>query len=101
MPPHDRPEPPAEGIGAHEIGNRTYIVADVAPLDVDGTRTVALGTGLWVVAFVVLLVLRQAGAGAGLDPWLWTCVAGVVLGAIGWTYCAARARRRARRTTGS
>ena len=29
----------------HEIGNRTYIVADVEPLDVDGVRTVEVGTG--------------------------------------------------------
>ena len=28
----------------HEIGNRTYIVADVEPLDVDGVRTVEVGT---------------------------------------------------------
>ena len=28
----------------HEIGNRTYIVADVDPLDVDGVRTLAVGT---------------------------------------------------------
>ena len=29
----------------HEIGNRTYIVADVDPLDVDGVRTVEVGGG--------------------------------------------------------
>ena len=28
----------------HEIGNRTYIVADVEPLDVDGVRTIEVGT---------------------------------------------------------
>ena len=39
----------------HEIGNRTYIVADVDPLDVDGVRTLAVGVGLWVLAFVALL----------------------------------------------
>ena len=33
----------------HEIGNRTYIVADVEPLDVDGVRTVQVGLGIWFV----------------------------------------------------
>ena len=28
----------------HEFGNRTYFVADVEPLDVDGVRTVEVGT---------------------------------------------------------
>ena len=39
----------------HEIGNRTYIVAEVEPLDVDGVRTVEVGVGLWVLGFVALL----------------------------------------------
>ena len=39
----------------HEIGNRTYIVADVEPLDVDGVRTVEVGVALWLVAFLALL----------------------------------------------
>ena len=33
----------------HEIGNRTYIVADVEPLDVDGVRTVEVGTVAWLI----------------------------------------------------
>ena len=43
----------------HEIGNRTYIVADVEPLDVDGVRTVTVGTIAWLVAFVALLRLGR------------------------------------------
>ena len=39
----------------HEIGNRTYIVADVEPLDVDGVRTVEVGTALWLLGFLALL----------------------------------------------
>ena len=39
----------------HEIGSRTYLVADVAPLDVDGVRTVLVGSIAWAVAFVALL----------------------------------------------
>ena len=46
----------------HEIGNRTYIVADVAPLDVDGVRTVEVGTGLWLLAFIGLKQVKQVKA---------------------------------------
>ena len=42
----------------HEIGNRTYIVADVEPLDLDGVRTMQVGTALW-------LVVREGFGGVG------------------------------------
>jgi hypothetical protein len=76
----------------HEIGNRTYLVADVEPLDVTGVRTVAFGT------------LMFLGGGLGLLPsydwleetdrlwWLWTCAAGFGLGLFGIGYCLRRAR---------
>lgn len=77
----------------HEIGNRTYLVADVEPLDVTGVRTVGFGT------------LMFLGAGLGLLPsydwlretdrswWLWTCAAGFGLGLFGVAYCVRRARQ--------
>jgi hypothetical protein len=81
----------------HEIGNRTYIVADVEPLDVDGIRTVQVGVALWVVGFIALLPfyghLRDHGRG-----WLlWTCLAGAGLGLIGLEYCRRRTRVRVAR----
>ena len=48
-------EKSVENVQVHEIGKRKYIVADVEPLDVDGVRTVAVGTALWALAFVLLL----------------------------------------------
>ena len=45
--PHSDPEPqPHPDIGVrevHEIGNRTYLVADVEPLDVTGLRSLGRG----------------------------------------------------------
>ena len=41
----------------HEIGNRTYLVADVEPLDLDGVRTVQVGTALWAIAVILLLLV--------------------------------------------
>jgi hypothetical protein len=88
--PSDRPNE----IKTHEIGRRTYIVADVDPLDVDGVRTVAVGTALWLVAFVLLLPFAGRLADTDRVWWLWTCLAGFGLGVIGWDYCRRRRNRR-------
>ena len=49
------------------------------PLQVDTVRVVLAGTAVWAVALVVLLVL-----GDRVDRmWTWTCVAAIVLAALG------------------
>lgn len=78
----------------HEFGRRTYIVADVEPLDVDGTRTVLIGTLAWVVAFLALLPFRTQLVADSHEWMLWTCLAGAGLGCLGLEYC--RRRRVAR-----
>lgn len=72
-----------------------FAVADVAPLDVDGVRTVEVGTALWAVAFVALLPFYGSLQESGRLWWLWTCTAGLALGLFGIEYC--RRRRNARR----
>lgn len=79
----------------HEIGNRTYIVADVEPLDVDGVRTVEVGSALWLLGFLALLPFYGRLEQDGNLWWLWTCLAGFGLGLFGLEYC--RRRRRTRR----
>ena len=74
----------------HEIGNRTNIVADVEPLDVDGVRTIAVGTGRGMVAFLALLPFYGTLVENGTSWWLWTCVAGFGLGLLGLEYCRRR-----------
>lgn len=78
----------------HEIGNRTYLIANVEPLDVDGVRTVEVGSALWLIAFVGLLPFYGRLQDDGRLWWLWTCLAGFGLGLIGLEYC--RRRRRSR-----
>lgn len=78
----------------HEIGHRTYVVADVEPLDVDGVRTVGVGSMLWLVGFVALLPFYGRLAENGRTWWLWACLAGAGLGLVGLEYC--RRRRRVR-----
>ena len=79
----------------HEIGNRTFIVADVDPLDVDGVRTVAVGAGIWAVAFVMLLPFYGSLEENNRTWWLWTCLAGFGLGLCGLEYCRRRRKERA------
>ena len=67
-----RDDPPAT---TREIGNRTYLVADVEPLDVDGVRTVQVGVALWVVGFVALLPFYGRLQDHGRGWMLWTCAA--------------------------
>ena len=85
---------PDEQPKTHEIGKRTYIVADVEPLDVDGTRTVAVGTALWLLGFLMLLPFYGRLEEDDHLWWMWTCLAGFGLGLFGWDHC--RRRRRAR-----
>lgn len=56
------------------------------PFDVDGVRTVAVGTVLWAAAFVILALNRTSLDEQGLGWWLWTCLAGVGLGLLGLEY---------------
>jgi hypothetical protein len=81
----------------HEIGNRTYLIAPVEPLDVDGVRTVQVGTALFLLAFVGLLPF-YGRLEEGNRTWLlWMCLAGVGLGLLGTEYCKRRRRFRAER----
>ena len=81
----------------HEIGNRTYIVADVEPLDVNGIRTVEVGTALWLIGFLALLPFYGRLSDDGHTWWLWTCLAGFGLGLFGLEYCRRRRKVRASR----
>jgi hypothetical protein len=83
-----------DNVTQHEIGSRTYIVADVEPLDVDGVRTVEVGSALWLLGFLALLPFYGRLADDGRLWWLWTCLTGFGLGLLGLEYC--RRRRRAR-----
>jgi hypothetical protein len=63
---------------------------DPQPLDVDGVLAVTVGTGAWVLAFVVLLAVRGDLVAQGREWWLWTCLTGAGLGLVGLAYCLRR-----------
>ena len=81
----------------HEIGNRTYLIAPVEPLDVDGVRTVQVGTGLFLLGFLGLLPFYGRLEESDRTWLLWMCLAGVGLGLLGVEYCKRRRRYRAER----
>ena len=65
----------------------------VEPLDVDAVRTVQFGTALWAVALVATLIARGTLDEQGRTWWIWTCVAGLVLGLLGLLVTTRRRRR--------
>jgi hypothetical protein len=65
------------------------------PLEADTVRIVAVGTALWFAGFLVLLPFRGRLAEHGNEIWLWTCLAGGLLGLLG-LLLAVRARAAAR-----
>jgi hypothetical protein len=66
--------------------SRVSEVPPTKPVDVDGVRTVLVGTVLWALAFVVTLVMRDQLAESGREWWVWTCLAGTGLGMLGYAY---------------
>jgi drug/metabolite transporter (DMT)-like permease len=54
------------------------------PVQVNARRIVAVGTGLWFLAFVVLLPFWGWLGRHGHREWLWTCLAGALCGVLGW-----------------
>ncbi|MCW2776550.1 MAG: hypothetical protein JWN17_275 [Frankiales bacterium] len=58
--------------------------------ETDDVPVVLAGTGLWLVALVVLGVLRLTGTGDVQDWWLAMCGCGIVLGLVGVRHCRRR-----------
>jgi hypothetical protein len=76
-----------------ELGKTTHKVAEVEPMDVDGVRTMTIGTIMWGVLALAMLPFLGNLESAGRMWWIWTAIAGFGLGLIGVEYC--RRRRNA------
>ena len=63
-----------------EIGRTTHRVAKVEPMDLDGVRTMTIGTALWGFAVLALLPFLGRLESADHGWWFWTAVAGFGLG---------------------
>lgn len=73
-----------------EFGKTTHRVAAVEPMDVDGVRTMTVGTIGWGVMALALLPFWGNLQEQGRTWWLWTAFAGLGLGLIGIEFCKRR-----------
>lgn len=69
-----------------EVGKRTYSVAPIEPLDVDGVRTIQVGAIAWLVVAIGLLPFWGTLVELDRQWWLSTAIAGFGLGLIGLEY---------------
>lgn len=70
--------------------------AEVDPLDLDGVNSVIVGSAVWVLALIFVLVRYSHLHDTGRGWWLYSVLAGLALGVIGFVYCIRR-RSRVRR----
>lgn len=63
---------------------------DPPPLETDDVRTVSVITGAWVLALVVLVVLRLADVTRVETWWMVMCGYGALLGVVGVWHCRRR-----------
>jgi len=63
---------------------------DPAPLRTNDRAAILVGTGLWAIALLVLLIIP-------LPPedswWIWTCVTGIAFGGFGYWFVSRMHRR--------
>ena len=61
---------------------------DPAPVQTDDRKAFLVGIAGWVLGLAVFIVLLPTLTADGHTWWLWTCVAGLVIGLIGllWTH---------------
>ena len=66
---------------------------ELAPLEVNGITAVTIGTGIWSVATLIMVLMRDQLEAAGRDDWIAIGVCGIVLGLLGMRYTKRRVAR--------
>ncbi|QAV70063.1 DUF2530 domain-containing protein [Salinibacterium sp. UTAS2018] len=69
---------------------------DPEPVQTDDRKAMLVGMGLWVLGLAVLLLFIEPLNEAGNLWWLWSAVAGLVLGLIGLIYTHLRRGKKSR-----
>jgi uncharacterized membrane protein len=63
------------------------------PLEINGITAVIVGTIVWTVATVIMILMRDQLEASGRGNWIWICACGVLLGLLGIRYTRRRAAR--------
>ena len=63
------------------------------PLEVNGVTAVTLGTIIWLISLVVLLLTSSWLDENSRGHWIWIAASGVVLGLLGYRYTTNRVKR--------
>jgi hypothetical protein len=66
---------------------------ELTPLEVNGITAVTIGTGLWSVATLVMVLMRDQLEASGRGDWIAIGVCGIILGLLGMRYTKRRAAR--------
>ena len=66
---------------------------ELAPLEVNGITAVTIGTVIWSVATLIMVLMRNQLEEAGRSNWIAIGVAGIILGLLGMRYTKRRAAR--------
>ncbi len=69
---------------------------DPEPLQTDDRRTVLVGITLWAVLLLATIIGYEPLVDSGRGWWVWTPVAGIVLGLLGLRYLRKRDERTGR-----
>ena len=73
--------------------SRTGEKLALEPLEINGITAVTVGTIIWTVATVIMVLMRDQLQASGRGNWIWICACGVLLGLIGIRYTRRRAAR--------
>ena len=65
----------------------------LTPLEVNGITAVTIGTGIWSVVTLVMVLMRDQLEASGRNNWIAIGVCGIILGLLGMRYTKRRATR--------
>lgn len=66
---------------------------ELTPLEVNGITAVTIGTGIWSVATLVMVLMRDQLEASGRGNWVAIGVCGIILGLLGMRYTKRRVAR--------
>jgi hypothetical protein len=65
----------------------------LTPLEVNGITAVTIGTGIWSVATLIMVLMRDQLEASGRSNWIAIGVCGIILGLLGMRYTKRRVTR--------